>query len=220
MIFRFEMNDRRRLFMQRALEALGWLAAICLFFFAGHAALAQTSPPVDERRFEVGAVYTAINLAGFGEAVSGVGGRVAYNFDEHFALDAEASFFPETKLGNNQTGQKTQAFAGIRAGARSRHVGLFAKARPGVMFIGEVTSGFDCDARPFGQVCRPEHTHFAFDAGGVVEFYPSARTIIRVDAGDTIVRLKSAQRGFFSGASTSSDITHNFQVSVGFSYRF
>ena len=42
MRFNFEMNDeRRRHVMKRALEALGWLAAICLFFFAGHAVLAQ-----------------------------------------------------------------------------------------------------------------------------------------------------------------------------------
>ncbi|HEX6624496.1 MAG TPA: hypothetical protein VF064_12355 [Pyrinomonadaceae bacterium] len=42
MRFDFEMQDeRRRHVMKRALEALGWLAAICLFFFAGHAVLAQ-----------------------------------------------------------------------------------------------------------------------------------------------------------------------------------
>lgn len=34
-------DERRRHVMKRALEALGWLAAICLFFFAGHAVLAQ-----------------------------------------------------------------------------------------------------------------------------------------------------------------------------------
>ena len=42
MRFNFEMqDDRRRHMIKRALEALGWLAAICLFFFAGHAVLAQ-----------------------------------------------------------------------------------------------------------------------------------------------------------------------------------
>lgn len=42
MRFNFEMqDDRRRHMIKRALEALGWLAAICLFFFAGHAVFAQ-----------------------------------------------------------------------------------------------------------------------------------------------------------------------------------
>ncbi len=191
---------------------------LALFLFMPAAARAQS--PVDERKFEVGALYTAINLEDSGEPVSGLGGRVAYNFNEHIALDAEASFFPETKLGNSQLGQKAQAFVGVKAGARSQYVGLFAKARPGVMFIGETVSGFNCNTQPFGEVCRPEHNNFAFDAGGVVEFYPSTRAIIRIDAGDTIVRLNSATRGVFGGAQSSSDITHNFQFSIGFSYRF
>lgn len=42
MRFDFGLKDeRRRHVMKRALEALGWLAAICLFFFAGHAVFAQ-----------------------------------------------------------------------------------------------------------------------------------------------------------------------------------
>ena len=55
----------------------------------------------------------------------------------------------------------------------------------------------------------------------VAEVYPSSRTIIRVDVGDTIVRFKSAGRDIFSGAqSSTSEVTHNFQVSIGFGYRF
>ena len=36
--------------MKRALEALGWLAAICLFFFAGHAVFAQDAGAETPRR--------------------------------------------------------------------------------------------------------------------------------------------------------------------------
>ena len=195
-----------------------FFALLTLFLLAPAAVHAQS--PVDEHRFEVGALYTVVKLDGFGEPVSGLGGRVVYNFNERLALDAEASFFPESKLGNSQRGQKTQGFVGVKAGGRSKYVGVFAKARPGAMSIGEITSGFNCNSQPFGQVCRPQHTHFALDAGGVVELYPSSRAIIRVDVGDTIVRINSATRGFFNGAQSSSDVTHNLQVSVGFSYRF
>ena len=199
------------------------------------AAPARAQSPVDEHKFEAGAFFTAINLEGFGETVpgagnrdavvKGLGGRAGYNFTENFALDAEASFFPETALGNEQFGQKTQAFVGIKAGARNKRAGVFAKARPGVMFIGEVTSGFDCDRGTSVTVCRPEHNAFAFDAGGVVEFYPSSRAILRVDAGDTIIRLRRgvAPSGgliFANPAQPSTNTTHNFQVSVGFGYRF
>lgn len=194
---------------------------LALFMLTGAAARAQGTSPVEEHKFEVGALYTLINMEDFGsEPISGVGGRIAYNFNEHFALDAEASFFPETKLGNDQRGQKAQGFVGVRAGARSKYVGIFAKARPGVMSIGEVTSGFSCNSTSFGQTCRPRHSNFAFDAGGVLEFYPTSRAIIRVDAGDTIVRIRNASRGFFTGPQSETDVTHNFQFSIGIGYRF
>src|ERR1051325_3337420 len=123
------------------------------------AARAQTgtAPDVDEHRVEVGAFYTGVNLEGFGETVNGLGGRFGYNFNENFALDSEFSFFPEAHLGNSQSGQKTQGFVGVKAGARTNRVGVFAKVRPGVMFIGEVTSGFNCSGNGLGPTCRPRH---------------------------------------------------------------
>lgn len=202
-----------------------FFAVLTLIIFSPAAARAQAddAPDVDAHRVEVGAFYTGVNLEGFGETVNGLGGRFGYNFNKHLALDAEFSFFPETKLGNNQFGQKTQAFAGVKAGARWRHVGLFAKARPGVMFIGEVTSGLNCSGTSFGSVCRPSHNNFALDAGGVLELYPSARTIVRLDAGDTIVRIREIRGGtgtLFGGAGGTTDTTHNFQFAIGFGYRF
>lgn len=194
-------------------------ATIALLLCARVGAEAQT--PTDEYKFEVGALFTTVNLEGFGEAVNGVGGRFGYNFNEHVALDAEGSFFPESRLGNNQSGQKTQGFIGIKAGARTEHVGLFVKARPGVMSIGEVTSGFDCEQGGLARVCRPSHSNFALDAGGVIEFYPTSRFIIRADVGDTIVHLRRATRSPISGnTQTSGDTTHNLQFSLGVGYRF
>ena len=182
---------------------------------------AQWQSGADEYKVEVGAFYTGINLEGFGETVNGIGGRFGYNINTHFAVDADATFSPRKHLSNNQVGQKGQLFIGVKVGVRSRYVGVFAKARPGVMFIGEVTSGFNCNRNGFATNCRPSHNNFAVDAGGVLEFYPSSRTIIRFDAGDTIVRIRNATPGIlFVNPSTTSDTTQNFQFCVGFGYRF
>jgi hypothetical protein len=195
---------------------------LATLFVASSVAHAQAGagPDVDGHRAEVGAFYTGVNLEGFRETVNGLGGGFGYNFNKHLALDAEFSFFPEAHLGNSQFGQKTQAFAGIRAGARAKRVGLFAKLRPGVMFIGEVTSGFNCSNNGLGQTCRPSHNNLALDAGGVLELYPSSRAIVRLDAGDTIVRIRHTTRGLLGSSTAVSDTTHNFQFSVGFGYRF
>ena len=198
-------------------------ALLTALLLAPAAARAQVTdaPDVEAHRAEVGVLYTGVKLEGFGETVNGLGGRFGYNFNKNFALDTEFSFFPETHLGNRQFGQKTQAFAGVKAGARSRYVGVFAKLRPGVMFIGEVTSGFNCSGTSFGQTCRPSHNNLALDAGGVLELYPSARTIVRLDAGDTIVRIRNATLGLLTGGpNATTDTTHNIQFSVGFGYRF
>ncbi|HEX8635840.1 MAG TPA: outer membrane beta-barrel protein [Pyrinomonadaceae bacterium] len=193
-------------------------ALALLFLFAGTGAQAQSV--LDDHKFEIGGQYTAIGLEDF-DAVRGVGGRLGYNFNRHFALDAEANFFPETKLGNNQSGQKAQGFVGVKAGVRAKYAGLFAKARPGVMAIGEITSGFDCERTSFGSSCRPNHHNFALDVGAVAEFYPSRRSIIRLDVGDTMIQLRRARRNFFDDTTqTSTDFTHNLQIGVGLGYRF
>src|SRR5262249_39192472 len=118
-------------------------------------------------------------------------------------------------------GQKVQLFIGGKAGVRSRYVGVFVKARPGVMFIGEVTSGFSCSRNGFATICRPRHNNFALDTGGVVEFYPSSHAILRFDASAPIVRMRTATAGIlFINPSITSSTTQNFQFSVGFGYRF
>src|SRR5215467_14008827 len=144
-------------------------AIIALFLFAPPATLAQSQSAVDEYKAEVGAFYTGIHLKGFGGIINGLGGRFGYNFNKYLAVDAEATFMPETHLGNNQLGQKVQGFIGVKAGMRSRYVGIFAKARPGIMFIGEVISGFNCSGNSFATICRPSHNNFALDAGGAIE---------------------------------------------------
>src|SRR5205085_1184479 len=65
------------------------------------------------------------------------------------------------------------------------------------------------------------HKHFALDAGGVLELYPSSRAIVRFDAGDTVIRLRhTAAGGLLTLPPIAGDTTHNFQFSVGFGYRF
>jgi hypothetical protein len=194
-----------------------FFTAAALFMLVPATAQAQT----DEHKFEAGVVFTALGAESFDQSSKGLGARLTYNFTDNFALDAEGSLFPRTSLGNNQTGQNAQGFVGVKAGARSKYVGLFAKARPGLMSIGNSVSGFDCSSRGSVNVCRPEHSHLALDAGVVAEVYPTSRTIIRVDLGDTIVRFKTAGRNVFQGTDVSStDISHNFQASIGFGYRF
>jgi len=188
---------------------------------------------VSERKAEVGVVFTSITLDNFkarslpgiatgDSTVRGLGARVAYNFANYLALDAEGSFFPETHFGNEEFGQKMQGFIGVKAGARSKWAGVFAKARPGVMWFGEFSSRGSCSSSTFVTSCGVAHEKdFAMDLGGVVEFYPSEHAIIRADVGDTIIHYPEHTFGLFGSPSIlAAETKHNFQVSVGFGWRF
>jgi hypothetical protein len=188
---------------------------------------------VDEHKAEVGGLYTVISLTDFqtrifpttghgSNTVSGLGGRFGYNFHKNFAIDAEASFFPEAHLLNEEFGQKMQGFIGVKAGVRKKKVGVFAKARPGVMWFGEFSTRGGCSSTSFGSVCGVAHEKdFALDLGGVFEYYPTDRLIMRADIGDTIVRYQSHPTGTLSGPVLIPSATkNNLQISLGIGWRF
>lgn len=212
------------------MKAMISLAAAAFFF-------SLTTPKVnaqlDEHRFEVGGVFTAITLTDFkartlptittgDSTVRGVGGRLAYNLSDNFAIDAEGNFFPETHFGNDEFGQKLQGFIGLKAGVRNKRVGVFAKARPGVMWFGDFSSSGTCTGFTFGSSCTVSHEKdFALDVGGVVEFYPTKRAIIRADVGDTIVHYPQRTFGIFNNPTVLAQQTkNNLQISIGFGWRF
>jgi len=205
-----------------------FLVAFCLC-----AGSVVVNAQLNQRKLEVGAMFTSITLGNFkaralpgiamgDSTIRGLGGRLAYNFTDNIAVDAEGSFFPETHLGNEEFGQKTQGFIGVKAGVRNKRVGAFAKARPGAMWFGEFPSRGTCTRTTFGSSCSVSHEKdFALDLGGVFEFYPAKRVIIRADVGDTIIRFPERSLGLFNNPSfVPAETKHNFQVSIGFGWRF
>lgn len=193
----------------------------------------KTKAQLDEDRFEVGGLFTSITLSDFkartlptintgDTTVKGLGGRLAYNLTDNFAIDGEGSFFPEAHFGNDEFGQKLQGFVGLKAGVRNKRLGIFAKARPGVMWFGDFSSRGTCTGTTFGSSCTVSHEKdFAMDVGGVVEFYPAKRAIIRVDVGDTIIRYPQRTFGIFNSPSVlRAETKNNLQISLGVGWRF
>jgi hypothetical protein len=168
----------------------------------------------------------------------GFGGRVGYRAGSFVTLEAELNFFPRDN--NFEDGRKVEGLFGVKMGKRSNKTGWFGKARPGFLYAskGDLQSKPNtlCVAifpPPLGCFDPKAMTGFAFDVGGVVEFYPSPRMIIRFDAGDTILRFGDRNVPVLinppAGAAFPSrevvipkpaETTHNFQVSVGFGFRF
>ena len=129
---------------------------------------------------EIGAGVTGTHLHKIDEAPVGVYGRVFLNFNRSAALDAEGTRYPG----------KTSALIGIKSGKRLHRFGTFGKARAGIWYF--------------------DRGYFAADIGGILEYYPSRHTTIRIDLGDTIL--------FYGG--TALGTVHNFQPAIGLGYRF
>jgi len=162
----------------------------------------------------------------------GFGPRIGYNATSYLTLEAEMNFFPRDR--DLEGGRKVQGLFGAKAGKRFEKAGIFAKARPGFVrfsrgdFIGSPLG--ICPAvfpLPIGCFQPVSRTNFAIDIGGVAELYPSTNTIIRLDAGDTIIRF--GDRRVAANSTTLSNLVvvplaaetkHNLQLSVGFGYRF
>jgi len=131
----------------------------------------------------------------------GAGGRFTYYLNNHIALDNEVNFF----LPDEGPAYATQGLFGIKAGKRTKYVGIFAKARPGFQ------TNFIVNER--------EQTRFALDVGGVAEFYPNRHLVLRFDAGDVIIPFGNNLVGYGPLAQRLGT-THNFQYSLGIGVRF
>jgi hypothetical protein len=208
----------------------------------------------DSRGWEAGGQFSAFNVTNGsvpGDAFTngaeqrgtepGFGGRVGYNFNRSLAAEAEVNFFPRERAlddPNFTGGRKLQGLFGVKVGRRFEHFGLFAKARPGFVRFHDGDLQFRTDSAciaifppPLACFESVRRTDFAFDAGGVLELYPSRHAVIRIDAGDTMLRSRAhnvpGREQFTPSGPTFPTIfgvpaatTHNFQGSVGVAYRF
>lgn len=187
----------------------------------------------DAPKVEVGGQFTTLDLRApeffFPPSTSevGVGGRVGYNVTDYFGVEAELNFLPRrTTLGGMRQGQ-----FGVKAGKRWQKFGLFAKARPGFVSFGEVSAvvgvisfvGLNGQSFSYPLIGSKRRAVFSTDVGGVVEFYPARKLLVRVDVGDTVIHYRPKEirpNEFTTFRDMPSGVRHNLQVTTGVAYRF
>ena len=202
--------------------------ALCVFTANVNSARAQTPPP----KFEFGTHFSVMHFSDLDFTDPGFGFRLTYNVNKHLALEAEGNIFPRDPQDYFKAfkgSHKTQALFGIKAGKRGRRFGFFGKVRPGFINFSNFYGSFQI-GDPTPPKFEFKQTDFALDAGGVVEYYTSPRTFIRVDAGDTIIHSSSDQkielangsdssRGDFVIRSVKRGTSHNLQLNIGLGFR-
>ena len=221
--------------MQRFITLL--VSSLCLSFFA-LSVNGQTEEPF---KFEVGGHFTTITKPSFnnGDTEPGFGGRFTYNINRTFAIEAVGNFFPHScqfcgGFNGDNGGNITQGLVGVKIGKRFEKWGIFGKARPGVVSFSKGDNRFVLtppgSAFPV-EIQRNRLTNFAFDIGGILEFYPTKRLVTRFEAGDTLIHYHSRPvNGLAIDPVTGvitlipfnipSDTRHNFQFVAGIGWRF
>ena len=200
------------------------VTAIVFFFTYSQITCAQSKTPT----FEIGGQFSAIRadnapgttfpvgLGRNGERTDlGGGGRFTVNFNRFLAVESEINFFKEkVTFPFSATALKIEGVFGAKAGIRKDKFGLFGKLRPGFMHFNKDTDCPGCSVHG--------NFDFALDAGGVIEYYPSRRFVVRFDAGDTVIFLEE-KRGVEEGFPIlvqSARTIHRFQFSIGAGVRF
>lgn len=176
-------------------------------------------------RIEIGVQSTSLTLfhpdASFDDTSAGIGGRVTYNLNRSIAAEAEINFFPQKQLILTADGSAIQAQFGVKAGKRFEKFGLFGKVRPGFLSVSRV--GSFIPGTQF-EVTIERRAFFTIDTGGVLELYPSRRTVVRFEVGDTVVRhpARFGQTSIFNQTVQfirPAKFNHNFQFTAGVAFR-
>jgi len=170
-------------------------------------------------KIEIGVQTTSLTLVNpnfsFDDTQTGVGARVTYNFNRSIAAEAEINFFPQKVFILNADGSAIQGQFGVKIGKRFEKFGLFGKVRPGFLSVDRVIPFIPfpgSQGGPLPNLTIDRRTFFTVDAGGVLELYPSRRTVVRLEAGDTIIRHPAQ---FFRSAK----FNNNFQFTAGVAFR-
>ena len=180
--------------MKLLLTAVGLVLLLSLNCRQG---MAQTNP-----KMEAGVHLFSHGNRDIGHGFGG-GARFTYYVKDFLALDSELDSF----WGDDGDTYAHQGQFGALVGKRTKHFGIFAKARPGYSTFFVVNN--ETSAKP----------RFIFDAGGVIEGYPNKHLVLRLDAGDTMTPLGNDSiytgRGFQRGG-----VVHSLQISFGLGVRF
>jgi hypothetical protein len=150
---------------KRLLRMACALALPAFLFIAAPAARAQTP-------FYVGAHIGGHRLSELDQSRFGYGFRLGYDaYLPFISLEAEVNYFPTTSGGNLG---ETQGLFGLKFGKKIGRWGGFLKARPGFTHFG---------GGAFPQRLT-EHTKFAMDLGGGVEYDLFTKLGLRLDVSD------------------------------------
>jgi hypothetical protein len=177
----------------------------------------------EDRRGDVSLQASVRSLSEFDETETGLGARLSYRFRSWLAADGEVSFFPGNVGSPAFSSSRLEGLAGVRIGPRLGRTGVFAAVRGGAVRFAEAPEPFPCILIfPPPLVCSISggDTLPSVQLTGGVEIFPGDRVVVRVEAGDQLLRYSgpafTADREVFEDSRWS----HNFKATASIGLRF
>jgi len=174
-----------------------------------------------DRRGDVSAQLSVRSLHEFDETEVGFGARLSYRFSGWIAADGEVSFFPGDAGSPAFSASRLEGLAGLRVGPRLGSVGVFLAVRGGAVHFAEAPEPFPCIAIfPPPLVCAiGGDTVPTVQFTGGVEIFPGDRWVVRVEAGDQLLRYSGPAFTADRDVIDESAWKHNFKATVSLGFR-
>jgi hypothetical protein len=154
----------------------------------------------------------------------GLGGYLSRRLYGVFYLDSDILYFPADRAagGAHDGGEIFQGLFGVKGGIRRNHVGFFGKVRPGFNSYSQAVTGLTGTSGGAQNYTYARSTNIVLDLGGIVEFYPTERSTLRLEAGDTHI-FYSTRTVDVNGTHyvfPGDGLKHSIQFIVGYGWRF
>jgi hypothetical protein len=178
---------------------------------------------------EVGPLFSTLTIAREGlvnnvRTEPGFGGYGSYRFYGPFYLDGDLLYFPSgtASSGPHDGGTILEGLLGVKGGIRHNRFGFFGKARPGFNSYSKALTSITNLNTTSLTYTYLRSTNFVLDLGGIVEFYPTERSTLRIEVGDTHIffNTRDVNIGGILQTFPGGDLQHSIQLIVGYGWRF
>jgi hypothetical protein len=191
----------------------------CLIFLWPAFTLAQS-----QSRFELGGQITSATSSQFDETDIGFGGRFSWDPVAVLGLESEINFYPSDFPDRNPFSRgRVEGLFGATAGPRVGPLRPFVKARSGFVIVERAARPFACILifpPPLSCQLGGGRTLPVFDIGGGIQLFPTARTFVRVEIGDRVLKYPGPVLDGKSAVRSDSFFSHDFRFAAGAGLRF
>jgi hypothetical protein len=180
-------------------------------------------------KWEFGPLFSALAIAREGltnnvRTEPGFGGYASYRFYGVLYLDGDVLYFPAHPdfSGPHDGGSILQGLIGLKGGIRRNHFGFFGKVRPGFHSYSQALTSITTSGQSTVTYTYGRSNNFVLDLGGIVELYPSERSTLRVELGDTHLFFGSRDLNINGSIEPvgGGKMQHSIQLMLGYGWRF